>query len=157
MAGAKSSSFDWQRLIADINQEVHRLNRLHISLLEKAGVELIQGHVTFLDTHTLEVEGRQITAETKFWTQSGSCQTGFAGIWICYYLREIFPQANSKAHCYYWWWLCWIRICQHIQRSWLSSYSNHPWRTDSLVLDEDIHVSIQRRHDKSMEITCNTE
>ncbi len=57
------SSFDWQRLIADVNQEVHRLSQLHISFLEKAGVELIQGHVTFLDTHTLEVEGQQITAD----------------------------------------------------------------------------------------------
>lgn len=42
------SSFDWQRLIAAKDQEIARLNQLHSRLLKEAGVELIQGHATFL-------------------------------------------------------------------------------------------------------------
>ena len=30
------NSFDWQQLIANVNQEVHRLSQLHVSLLEKS-------------------------------------------------------------------------------------------------------------------------
>jgi len=77
MAGAKSSSFDWQRLIADINQEVHRLSRLHISLLEKAGVELIQGHVTFW---ILIWKSKDNDYSRQNFEVGGEAVGGFAGI-----------------------------------------------------------------------------
>jgi glutathione reductase (NADPH) len=57
------SQFDWTKLVEVVNQEVHRLSDLHISFLEKAGVELMQGDVKFLDPHTLEVGENKITAD----------------------------------------------------------------------------------------------
>ncbi len=57
------SSFDWTKLVETVDQEVHRLSQLHISYLEKAGVELISGFAKFVDAHTVEVGERQITAE----------------------------------------------------------------------------------------------
>lgn len=57
------SSFDWQKLTQAVDKEVKRLSQLHISFLEKAGVELIQGYARFVDAHTLEVGDRKITAD----------------------------------------------------------------------------------------------
>jgi glutathione reductase (NADPH) len=56
-------SFDWQQFIAAKDQEIHRLSQVHNQKLEKAGVELIKGKATFIDAHTLDVAGRQITAD----------------------------------------------------------------------------------------------
>lgn len=56
-------TLDWQRLITAIDQEVRRLSGRHIESLGKAGVELIQGYARFLDSHTVEIAGRQLTAE----------------------------------------------------------------------------------------------
>ena len=56
-------SFDWHKLIDAVNTEVLRLNKLHISFLEKAGVELIQEYAKFIDPHTIEVGDRKVTAE----------------------------------------------------------------------------------------------
>ncbi|MEY3868106.1 MAG: hypothetical protein RLZZ338_1997 [Cyanobacteriota bacterium] len=57
------SSFDWTKLVETVDQEVHRLSQLHISYLEKAGVELISGFAKFVDAHTVEVGERKITAD----------------------------------------------------------------------------------------------
>ena len=54
--------FDWEHFITSIDKEVNRLSKLHISFLEKAGVELISGRATFIDPHTVEVNGKQYTA-----------------------------------------------------------------------------------------------
>ncbi|MFB2897632.1 glutathione-disulfide reductase [Aerosakkonemataceae cyanobacterium BLCC-F50] len=56
-------SFDWKKLVTSVDNEVKRLSKLHISFLEKAGVELIQGDATLLDPHTIEVDGRKVTAD----------------------------------------------------------------------------------------------
>ena len=54
---------DWEHFITSIDKEVHRLAHLHTGFLERAGVELIQSRATFIDPHTLEVDGRKVTAE----------------------------------------------------------------------------------------------
>ncbi len=56
-------TFDWQQFIAAKNQEIHRLSQVHNQKLRKAGVELIKGCATFIDAHTVDVAGRQITAD----------------------------------------------------------------------------------------------
>lgn len=56
------SSFDWEKLVTTVDTEVRRLSKLHISFLEKAGVELISGYAKFIDPHTVEVGDKQITA-----------------------------------------------------------------------------------------------
>lgn len=57
------SSFDWQKLVTVVDNEVMRLNQLHINFLEKAGVELIKSRATLVDPHTVEVDGRKVTAD----------------------------------------------------------------------------------------------
>ncbi|WP_138498564.1 glutathione-disulfide reductase [Nostoc sp. PA-18-2419] len=58
-----NTELDWEHFITSIDQEVRRLSQLHISLLEKAGVELIPGRAAFIDPHTVELDGRKITAD----------------------------------------------------------------------------------------------
>lgn len=59
----ETNIFDWQQFISAKEQEIHRLSQVHNETLIKAGVELIKGHVTFSDAHTLDVAGHQITAD----------------------------------------------------------------------------------------------
>lgn len=61
--GEVHPSFDWKKLVTSVDNEVKRLSKLHISFLEKAGVELIPGDATLLDPHTIEVNGRKVTAD----------------------------------------------------------------------------------------------
>ena len=56
-------AFDWQQFIAAKEQEIHRLGQVHTQSLENAGIDLISGRATFIDSHTLEVGGRIITAD----------------------------------------------------------------------------------------------
>lgn len=56
-------TFDWQQFIAAKEQEIHRLSQVHSQKLTEAGVELIKGKTIFIDAHTLDVAGRQITAD----------------------------------------------------------------------------------------------
>jgi glutathione reductase (NADPH) len=57
------AQLDWQHFITTIDKEVRRLSQLHINFLEKAGVELIPGRATLIDPHTVEVDGRKVTAD----------------------------------------------------------------------------------------------
>lgn len=58
-----NAELDWEYFITSIDKEVRRLSQLHISFLEKAGVELISGRATLVDPHTVEVDGRKVTAD----------------------------------------------------------------------------------------------
>lgn len=57
------AELDWEKFITSIDKEVRRLSKLHISFLEKAGVELITGRANLVDSHTIEVDGRKFTAD----------------------------------------------------------------------------------------------
>ena len=54
---------DWQHFLTAIDNEVKRLAQLHTGFLAKAGVELIPSRATFVDPHTVEVDGRKVTAD----------------------------------------------------------------------------------------------
>lgn len=54
---------DWEYFIKAIDQEVRRLSQLHIMFLEKNGVKLLRSRASFVDPHTVEVDGRKITAD----------------------------------------------------------------------------------------------
>ncbi|MFN6386012.1 MAG: FAD-dependent oxidoreductase, partial [Pseudanabaena sp.] len=58
-----AGKLDWSKLREAIQTEVSRLNKLHISFLEKSNVELISGFAKFVDAHTVAVGDRQFTAE----------------------------------------------------------------------------------------------
>jgi glutathione reductase (NADPH) len=58
------SSFSWQKLIANKDTEIDRLNQIYIRMLEGAGVALYDGHAKMLDPHTIEIAGNnRVTAE----------------------------------------------------------------------------------------------
>ena len=84
-------SFDWHKLIDAVNTEVLRLNKLHISFLEKAGVELIQEYAKFIDPHTIEVGDRKVTAEKILIAVGGKPEKiDIPGIEYCITSREMF-------------------------------------------------------------------
>src|SRR5205085_12487908 len=53
---------DWATLIAAKDREITRLSTAYAERLRKAGAEVIEGHATLSDPHTIEVGGRRITA-----------------------------------------------------------------------------------------------
>ncbi|MFZ1416635.1 MAG: glutathione-disulfide reductase [Defluviicoccus sp.] len=55
-------SFDWQRLIANKNAEIERLNRVYRGLLTDAGVAIIESRARLIDAHTIAVGERRLTA-----------------------------------------------------------------------------------------------
>jgi glutathione reductase (NADPH) len=55
--------FDWSTLIANKDREIARLNEVYRSLLDSAGVEIIEGRGRLRDRHSVEVNGSTYTAE----------------------------------------------------------------------------------------------
>ena len=58
-----NASFDWTTLRDNKTKEIERLNGVYDKLLSNAGVEIIHGHGSIVDPHTVEVAGKQYTAE----------------------------------------------------------------------------------------------
>ncbi len=73
---------DWASLVAAKDQEIERLSRAYVERLKKAGVELLTGRARFLDAHTLEVDGRRITAAHVLIATGGVPKRPPAGDWI---------------------------------------------------------------------------
>ncbi|WP_278396148.1 glutathione-disulfide reductase [Stutzerimonas kunmingensis] len=57
------ATFDWKTLIANKDREIQRLNGIYRSILVDSSVTLLQAHARLVDAHTVEVEGKQYTAE----------------------------------------------------------------------------------------------
>jgi len=55
-------SFDWQKLIANKNREIERLNGVYERLLTSAGARIIRGAAELIDPHTIAIDGARITA-----------------------------------------------------------------------------------------------
>src|SRR5271166_1160110 len=54
--------FDWARLIAAKDKELDRLNGIYVNLLKSANVATFEGHAKLVDPHTVEVNGKRVTA-----------------------------------------------------------------------------------------------
>ncbi len=54
--------FDWGRFIEKKDAEIRRLNGVYERLLHAAGVEILAGRARVVDPHTVEVDGRRLTA-----------------------------------------------------------------------------------------------
>lgn len=54
---------DWARMIRNKNEEIHRLNGIYGKMLDKAGVKLVVGEATFVDSHTIRVGEETYTAD----------------------------------------------------------------------------------------------
>lgn len=59
----RAEPFDWPRLRDNKDREIERLNGIYANLLEKTGCDLHEGRATLVDAHTVEIAGRQFTAE----------------------------------------------------------------------------------------------
>ncbi len=58
------AQFNWQTLIQNKNNEIKRLNKVYEKILDTAGVELIDGHTSLVDEHTVAVDGKHYSAES---------------------------------------------------------------------------------------------
>jgi len=54
--------FDWARLIAAKDKELDRLHGIYVNLLKSANVATFEGHAKLVDPHTVEVNGKRVTA-----------------------------------------------------------------------------------------------
>jgi glutathione reductase (NADPH) len=57
------ASFSWPKLIANKDAEIARLERVYQNLLVRSGVELFEAKARIADAHTVEVDGRRVTAK----------------------------------------------------------------------------------------------
>lgn len=55
--------FDWSTLIANKDAEITRLNGVYKSLLENAGVDILDGHARLVDEHTVALGDQLVRAE----------------------------------------------------------------------------------------------
>ncbi|WP_026731440.1 glutathione-disulfide reductase [Fischerella sp. PCC 9605] len=55
--------FDWTNFIKSVHQHVEGIHHSYFEQLQTAGVDLIRGHVTFNDTHTINIDDRKVTAD----------------------------------------------------------------------------------------------
>jgi glutathione reductase (NADPH) len=55
--------FDWARLKANRAVEITRLNGIYAGLLKSAGVAVLNGWAKLADGHTVEVDGKRVTAQ----------------------------------------------------------------------------------------------
>jgi len=62
--------FDWATLIANKDKEIQRLNGIYENLLKNNNVAIFKGHAKFIDSQTVEIDGRRIQAE-KFLIATG--------------------------------------------------------------------------------------
>ncbi|MCP3143540.1 glutathione-disulfide reductase [Pyxidicoccus xibeiensis] len=56
-------TFDWGKLLAAKEQELKRLGGVYARLLRDSGVTVVEGRGRLVDAHTVEVAGKQYTAE----------------------------------------------------------------------------------------------
>ena len=57
------SSLDWQKMMKAVDDELTRLNGVYQNMIDNAKVKLFPGYAKFLDPHTLEVDGKKVTAQ----------------------------------------------------------------------------------------------
>ena len=57
------TEFDWARFIKNKNDEISRLNGIYENILKNNDVDLINGYAKFIDNHTLDIDGKKVTAD----------------------------------------------------------------------------------------------
>jgi glutathione reductase (NADPH) len=61
--GVQGASHDWGAMIAAKDKELNRLEEVYRRMLRDSGVTLVDGRGTLADAHTVEVNGKRVTAE----------------------------------------------------------------------------------------------
>jgi glutathione reductase (NADPH) len=55
--------FSWPKLIENKDNEIARLSKIYVDLLLKSKVQVIEARARIVDPHTVEVDGRRVTAK----------------------------------------------------------------------------------------------
>ncbi|HFC29577.1 MAG TPA: glutathione-disulfide reductase, partial [Oceanospirillales bacterium] len=55
--------FSWEKLIANKDAEIKRLNKIYLNLLSNSGVQLIESHARFVDEYTVVANGKKYSAQ----------------------------------------------------------------------------------------------
>ncbi|MBD6615012.1 glutathione-disulfide reductase [Komarekiella sp. 'clone 1'] len=55
--------FDWTIFIKSVHQHIDSINHSYFQQLQEAGIDLISEHATFVDAHTINIDGRKVTAD----------------------------------------------------------------------------------------------
>jgi len=58
-----SAGHDWKTLVANKDREIARLNDIYRGIMERPGVEILEGRGRLVDAHTVDVSGQTVTAE----------------------------------------------------------------------------------------------
>lgn len=58
------AQFSWPKLIENKDKEIARLSRIYVDLLTKSKVQVIEARARLVDRHTVELDGRRVTAKT---------------------------------------------------------------------------------------------
>jgi glutathione reductase (NADPH) len=58
-----NARFDWHKLLTNKNREIERLNGVYKRILQGAGVEIMDGHASIIDEHTISINGEMITTD----------------------------------------------------------------------------------------------
>ncbi|MBV9387560.1 MAG: glutathione-disulfide reductase [Chroococcidiopsidaceae cyanobacterium CP_BM_ER_R8_30] len=56
---------DWSRLMSAVHQHIESIHQSYRQAFQKAGIELIRGHASFVDPHTVQLDGRKLTKSTQ--------------------------------------------------------------------------------------------
>ena len=60
---AVQSQLDWPKMVKAVNDEVTRLNGIYQRMLDKSEVQVFRESARFVDSHTVQVGDRQVSAE----------------------------------------------------------------------------------------------
>jgi glutathione reductase (NADPH) len=60
---AQRGRTDWEKLVSGRENYVRNINKYWDVYVEESGIDRIQGYAKFVDTHTVEVDGHQYTAD----------------------------------------------------------------------------------------------
>jgi glutathione reductase (NADPH) len=60
----EGASFSWPALIANKNREIARLSKVYTDGFAKVGIDVIEDTAKLVDSHTVEIGGRRVTAQS---------------------------------------------------------------------------------------------
>ncbi|NDJ20515.1 glutathione-disulfide reductase [Nostoc sp. B(2019)] len=55
--------FDWTIFIKSVHEHIDSINHSYFQQLHDAGIDLIREHANFVDAHTINIDGRKVTAD----------------------------------------------------------------------------------------------
>ncbi|MGB3638206.1 MAG: glutathione-disulfide reductase [Rivularia sp. (in: cyanobacteria)] len=58
-----SSHFNWTQFIRSVHKQIDRINSSYQEKFKENGITLLRGHATFVDAHTIKVDGVEVTAD----------------------------------------------------------------------------------------------